>query len=438
MKIEDILSRASDTKALSIGEGVIVETPAMFKQLFAGKRPVIIADPITWKIAGEKLQSLFESEGLHPDKPFLFTDPSLHSEWRFIEQLDNKMFATDAVAVAVGLGTINDLVKLSSSHVGRRYISVATAASMDGYTAYGASIIKDGKKQSFSCPAPLGFIADIDIISKAPAKITAGGYADLFAKVTAGADWILADALGIETIDAVAFNTVQKGLKNALSNPEGLRSGNPKALYDLMEGLLLGGLAMQIHKSSRPTSGAEHQFSHLWNMEHHKVNGITPSHGFQVAVGTLATTALYEQMLAQDFSKLDIEKCINTWPSLEQVKDETRKMFKDTDFPDIGETEMEAKYVEKNELRQHLSILKNNWKEIKEKLNHQLIPYEQLRASLAAIGAPTLPEQIGISRKRLRESAIRAQRIRRRFTILDIARRTGNLNLWSQNLFKDQ
>lgn len=437
MKIEDILSRASDTKALRIGDGVIGETPAMFKQLFSGKRPVIIADPITWKIAGEKLQSLFETDGLYPDKPLIITDPSLNSEWRFIEQLDNSLFATDAVAVAVGLGTINDLAKLSSSHVGRRYISVGTAASMDGYTAYGASIIKDGKKQSFSCQAPLGFIADIDIISKAPDKITASGYADLFAKVTAGADWILADALGIETIDATAFNTVQKGLKKALADPQGLLSGNHKALYYLMEGLLLSGLAMQIHKSSRPTSGAEHQFSHLWNMEHHKLNGITPSHGFQVAIGTLATTALYEQMLAQDFSKLDVDKCLNLWPSLEEVKDETRKMFKDTDFPDIGETEMEAKYVDRNELSQHLNLLKNNWEEIKEKLNHQLIPYDQLRASLAAIGAPTIPEQIGISRKRLRESAIRAQRIRRRFTILDIARRTGNLTSWSQKLFPE-
>lgn len=194
---------------------------------------------------------------------------------------------------------------------------------------------------------------------------------------------------------------------------------------------------MQIHKSSRPTSGAEHQFSHLWNMEHHKLNGMTPSHGFQVAIGTLATTALYEQMLAQDFSKLDVDKCLNLWPSLEEVKDETRKIFKDTDFPDIGETEMEAKYVDRNELSQHLNLLKNNWEEIKEKLNHQLIPYDQLRASLAAIGAPTIPEQIGISRKRLRESAIRAQRIRRRFTILDIARRTGNLTSWSQKLFPE-
>lgn len=435
MKIEDILSRASDTKALSIGDGVIVKTPAMFKQLFAGKRPVIIADPITWQIAGERLQSLFESDGMFPDEPFIFTDPSLHSEWSFIEQLDNRLNATDAVAVAVGLGTINDLVKLSSCHVGRRYISVGTAASMDGYTAYGASIIKDGTKQSFSCPAPLGFIADIDIISKAPEKITASGYADLFAKVTAGADWILADALGIETIDTVAFNTVQKGLKSALSDPEGLRSGNRKALYHLMEGLLLGGLAMQIHKSSRPTSGAEHQFSHLWNMEHHKMNGTTPSHGFQVAIGTLATTALYEQMLAEDFSKLDIDQCINLWPTLDDVKNETREMFKDTDFPNIGETEMEAKYVEKDELRQHLSLLKNNWQEIKEKLNHQLIPYAQLRTSLEAVAAPTLPEHIGISRERLRQSAIRAQRIRRRFTILDVARRTGNLARWSRNLF---
>ena len=63
MKIEDILSRASDTKALSIGDGVIVEAPGMFKRLFAGKRPVIIADATTWRIAGENLQNLFESDG---------------------------------------------------------------------------------------------------------------------------------------------------------------------------------------------------------------------------------------------------------------------------------------------------------------------------------------------------------------------------------------
>ena len=45
------------------------------------------------------------------------------------------------------------------------------------------------------------------------------------------------------------------------------------------------------------------------------------------------------------------------------------------------------------------------------------------------------PEQIGISRACLRDSVIRAQHIRRRFTVLDLAVRTGRLNLWLRDLF---
>ena len=51
---------------------------------------------------------------------------------------------------------------------------VATAASMDGYTAYGASITKDGSKQTFDCPAPRAVVADIDVIRAAPPELTAG------------------------------------------------------------------------------------------------------------------------------------------------------------------------------------------------------------------------------------------------------------------------
>jgi glycerol-1-phosphate dehydrogenase [NAD(P)+] len=40
---------------------------------------------------------------------------------------------------------------------------------------------------------------------------------------------------------------------------------------------------------------------------------------------------------------------------------------------------------------------------------------------LAAAGAPTQPEQIGISRQRLRDSYHQAYLIRRRFTVLDLA-----------------
>ncbi len=43
------------------------------------------------------------------------------------------------------------------------------------------------------------------------------------------------------------------------------------------------------------------------------------------------------------------------------------------------------------------------------------------------MGAPTEPEEIGLTRERLRDSFLRAQHIRRRFTVLDLAVRTDAL-----------
>lgn len=435
--IEEVLARATDTKTLRIGDGIIGEAADLFKEVFPGKRPVIIADPTTWLVAGEKTHQSFIEAGLNPDKPHIISDEGLHAEWKYIEELDKVLAATDAIGVAVGSGTINDLTKLSSHHCGKRYMTVATAASMDGYTAYGASITRDGAKQTFSCPAPLALLADVAIIAAAPPEMTASGYADLFAKIPAGADWIISDALGIEPIDAFSFGIVQDGLKLALSDPEGVRAGKKDCIRRLIEGLVLSGFAMQTHKTSRPASGADHQFSHLWNMENHVMrNGQAPSHGFQVSIGMLMSTALYQQLLDEDIETLDVEKCVSAWPTLDEAQREARSMFADTDFPTIGETEITAKYVDRDALRDQLNSLKSNWTEIKRRLEAQIIPYEEAKARLEAVGAPVEPEQIDISRQRLRDSFLRAQHIRRRFTILDIAVRTCLLDKWLDKIFK--
>ncbi|RZK92368.1 MAG: sn-glycerol-1-phosphate dehydrogenase, partial [Pedobacter sp.] len=341
----------------------------------------------------------------------------------------------NAIPVAVGSGTINDLTKLAAHLTDRPYMCVATAASMDGYTAFGASITANGAKQTFNCPAPQACLADIDILSKAPTEMTAAGYADLFAKITAGADWIFADALGVEPIDDTAWSIVQDGLHEALADPEGTKNGDTKAVTQLTEGLMLGGFAMQWSKSSRPASGAEHQFSHLWNMEHHLNNGEHISHGFQVSIGTLAVTALYDLMLKTDFENLDIAAALKQWPTLEQLKEEALSIFKATDFPEIGWQEAKAKYIDHQELEKQLQTLKNNWSNIKKRLATQIVPFEEAKARLATVGAPTEPEHIGITKEKLRETFVRAQYIRRRFTILDVAVRTGYLEQWLDQLF---
>src|SRR5437879_128171 len=144
---------------------------------------------------------------------------------------------------------------------------------MDGYPAFGASITQNGSKQTFLCPAPRAVVADLDVICAAPGDMNAWGYADLLAKVTAGADWIVADALGVEPFAPEAWHIAQSRLREFVAAPAGIRTGDPKAIRLLVEGLMLGGFAMQSLKSSRAASGAEHQFSHLWDMQHHTFNG---------------------------------------------------------------------------------------------------------------------------------------------------------------------
>ena len=436
-RVKLALENATQTKALLLGKGVLSSIATLFKEQFPGKRAIIVADKTTFEVAGKAVQRFLEEGGVEQDVPFIFDEPDMHAEWKFIERLDVHLAKTEAIAIAVGSGTINDTTKLSSSHNNRRYMTVATAASMDGYTAFGASITKDGAKQTFACAAPQALVADIDVIATAPKDMTASGFGDLFAKVPAGADWIIADGLGVEPIDDLAFSIVQDGLQDALSDPIGARNGEEQALSRLIEGLLLGGFAMQAYpKSTRPASGAEHQFSHLWNMQHHVMeNGVTPSHGFQVSIGTLVSLAFYEELMKSDMKSLDIEACVAAWPSLEEAEEKAIEMFKGTDFPMIGATEIKAKYVSKDELREQLSRLVENWDVIKERLAKQLVTVDEAVRRLDAVGAPTKPEQIGISRARLRDSIIEAQHIRRRFTILDLAIRTCKIDEWTNHIF---
>ena len=79
--------------------------------------------------------------------------------------------------------------------------------------------------------------------------------------------------------------------------------------------------------------------------------------------------------------------------------------------------------------------LQSDWPQLKIKLREQLLPFHQLKGMLQAVGAPTSPEEIGISRERLRNSFQMAYHIRRRFTLLDVVVRAGILEGALENLF---
>jgi glycerol-1-phosphate dehydrogenase [NAD(P)+] len=359
----------------------------------------------------------------------------LYAEHSFVEQIRSFIAPTDAVPIAVGAGALNDLVKLAAHQCDRPYLTVATAASMDGYTAYGASITFNGSKQTFDCPAPRGVIADLDVIAGAPPSMNASGYADLAAKCPAGADWILAAFLGEEPINREVWDTVQSQLRFWMADPTGVRQGDFESLRRITVALMMSGFAMQAALSSRPASGAEHQFSHLWDMEHHTHHGEAPSHGFKVGVGSLASIALYEAIDALDPDALDVDDAIAQWPNADANEAEIASLFTHEELAAKARDESAAKHISHEALRSQLERLKRGWPELQRRMHEQLIPHSEFRDMLREAGAAYEPEQIGISRDRLRRSYHQAYHIRRRFTVLDLARRTGLLEQALDRIF---
>ena len=424
--IEKALQRTTDTKALFLGPGVIVKTGQMFRELFPGKKGVVVADTNTFRVAGVQVDSILAEAGLRAADPFIFDDPDLFAEWGFACRLKEYLAGIDAIAVAVGSGVINDLTKYVSYTLGRRYMIVGTAASMDGYTAYGASISIEGNKQTLDCPAPKGMILDPVISAQAPKELAASGYADLIAKIPAGADWMIAECIGVEPIDPFTWDLVQRNLRASLSAPDKINAGDVQATEALAEGLIMSGFAMQALQSSRPASGTEHQYSHFWDMDGLCIGGKHVSHGFKVGIGTLVSTASLEFLIGYPVNAMDIERAVSTWPDWDGMERRIRTLF-DGKPAHLARAlkETRDKYVGKDELRRQLDAFVHHWPELKEKVRLQIYPFETVHDYLRRVGAPDEPEQIGISRERLRDTFRRIPYMRSRFTNADIIYRLG-------------
>ncbi len=421
--VEEALKHTTDTKDCLIGAGVAARTGEMFRNLFPGEKAVVVADANTWRVAGETVERSLAEAGVRTEKAFVFTNPELFAEWSYVIQLEEGLRGVPAVPVAVGSGVINDLCKLSAAHLGQSYLSVATAASVDGYTSFGASISYKGLKQTFDCPAPVALLADVDVLANAPKVMTAAGYADLAAKIPCGAEWMIADLFGTEPIIPEAWHMLQDVLVEQLSDPEGVAAGKPESIEALFEGLTLSGFAMQAARSSRPASCTDHLFSHYLDMTHHTFQGELQSHGFQVAIGTLTMCAFFDAFLQMDLSTLDVEHCVAQWPTLEQEQERARQLFSQFIDPELGYREITRKYSDAGEVRKQLTLVRDNWTDLRDRCRRQVFPFAKMQQLFKAVGAPADPADIGVARQQLLSMVPFTQLMRWRINLLDLAKR---------------
>lgn len=415
------VAAASTTRDVAIAAGSLALLPAVLRRSAPAARHIVVADDRTWAAAGRQASHVLQAAGLVLADPVVLDEaPRVKARAETARDLAARIGAADALPVAVGSGVVNDLVKYAAELAGRPYVCVPTAASMDGYAASGAALREGGFKRTLACAAPVAIVADLDVVATAPAVMGAWGYGDLVGKLVAGVDWILADALGEEALNPGPFAMVQDNLAAWLASPADVRQRDRTALAGLMRGLVMSGLAMQAHGNSRPASGSDHQFAHLWEMEEVAVDGQPVSHGACVGVGCVSMIAAYEWLMQQDIEALDPARLAAEAPSAAALKAQIAGSFPLPFMAANAETEALAKASTPDRIARRLTILKKDWRAIAGELHRRLPQAATVQRWLDAVGGPSDAPTIGVPRDKHARDHARARLIRRRFTGLDV------------------
>ncbi|MDR1617537.1 MAG: sn-glycerol-1-phosphate dehydrogenase [Treponema sp.] len=432
--LAECLAAAGETKEMRIKKDCLAEIPAMLEQ-FEGCRSVFLAaDGNTWEAAGKSARERLDGAGIPVTGTLIFpAEPRLHADYAHIRTLVEKMSPgkdRGQIPVAIGSGTINDLVKRGAFELGLPYLCVPSAASVDGYTAFGAAILREGFKQTLPCAAPLAVAADTGVLAGAPAYLSSSGFGDLASKITAGSDWIIADrakrqgAPGTDAMDDTVWAMTQHGLRDYLRRSVTAARGDADAVNALFEALAITGFSMQYFKTSRPVSGTEHLFSHVWEMEDLSANGIPVTHGHKVTIGTLVCTAFTEIFFADPEGPPPPPRDYRR-PGAPERRAEVSAAFRLSRARDgVVKTALE-KLADKKTAAAVTGDLRAAWKDLRGKVLDQLLPYGELRALLKAAGCPLKPEDINLTRQYAIATARRAQMIRNKYTVLDLAWDTG-------------
>lgn len=441
-ELEDLVmpavARSQHIDRIVMDSGALEKTGALFAECFGEAPAFLVADDNTFAAAGGEVARHLTTAGVACETLILPAEPRPKPSLERSAEVRRRWMETSpgAVLVAVGSGVINDLVKHAAFVEGQPFFCVATAASMDGYASAGAPLVDRGFKHTIPCAPPRAILADLDVIAAAPPEMTGWGYGDLAGKVPAGGDWILADALGVEPLDDVAWPLVQDRLRSWLADPAALRAGSAAAMAGLFAGLTVTGLAMEFHGSSRPASGADHQIAHLWEMENLSHDGLPVSHGACVAIGSLTVLALFDWLIGQDLTRLEPEKVLAEAPDFKETEAAIHAAFPIAAVAERALAESKAKHLSKTAHADRLALIKESWPALRRRLEVHLLRFDAMRDLLATAGAPTLAAEIGLSAEHHKATVIRARYLRSRYTILDFLSEVGLLDAATEAVFQ--
>lgn len=406
-------THSAPLKFVSVGKDALQDLPRFVKE-FGFHSLYLVSDSITYKIAGQQCMEILAEAGIQA-KIIQLTHMDF-DEATLGELVINLPQDCDLV-IAVGTGTINDMTRYFSFRIGRPFFTVATAAPMDGFASSIAAIHVNHLKTTFNAQTPLAIIGDTEILKNAPYSMIAAGLGDLLGKCTCLCDWRLAHLITGEHRCERIMDLVENCVQNVLPVAGSAKERDPKVLGDIMEGLILTGVAMSLYGNSRPASGCEHHMSHYWETILAQRGQRSAPHGAQVGVGTVLILKAVEE-LANRTVDFDAARAAARQYDSSAWKAQMYAAYGEA-APGIITLEQQTKKNETVGRLARIDAMEAHWVQILDLL--RALPASSYVAGLLKdLNSPSTPAQIGIDHILLKDTFLYCKEIRPRYTILQM------------------
>ena len=382
MDIDDVL----------IGKCVVGSLPEYIKK-YHSQKPFILADSNTFAAAGNLVCNLLENSGIDYVK-YVFAEKLLEPNEKTVGSAVMHFDATCDLIIGIGSGVINDIGKILSNITGKKYIIIATAPSMDGYASATSSMNMDGLKVSLNSRVADVIIGDTDILKTAPLHMLKSGIGDMLAKYVSIAEWRIAHIITGEYYCEQVAELIRNAVAKCVANAESLMKRDEKAVEAVFEGLVIGGVAMAYAGVSRPASGVEHYFSHVWDMRGLEFGTQVDLHGIQCAMATFHSVRLYDKLktIKPDIAKAE---CFVKDFSYENWKGQLRSFLGNSAETMIAQEAKERKY-DKSTHSARYAIIERNWNNILQILEEELPTVEALSGIMDTLGISKDLHMIGV------------------------------------------
>ena len=394
-------------------KGAIYELPHILQKMGIF-RAFIIADKNTYFAAGKKVIGILDGAGIQTKK-YIFSDENLEPDEANVGlAIMNFDPAVDAV-IGIGSGVINDISKIVANTSGKKYIIVGTAPSMDGYASATSSMTMEGLKISLNSKCADVIVGDLDILCNAPAKMMISGLGDMLAKYVSICEWRISNLINGEYYCEAIAQLVRHSLEKCVENAKGLLNRDETAVKAVFEGLIICGAAMKFAGCSRPASGIEHYFSHVWDMRGVEFDTPVESHGIQCAVGTMIAVKLYEKIKTIVPDKKKATDYVQAFDFGAWSRELRNFLGKGAESM-IALEEKEQKYNPEAH-QKRIDMIIEKWDEILKIIDEELPKLSKLEKLYDDVGLPKTVNEIGIDALVLPMSFQAAKDIRDKYVL---------------------